>query len=780
MKLFTNKFHHQVSQHGFSLMEVLIGIAIFAIGMLALASLQGALTRSTAEAKVRTTAVNVAEQIIEGQRGFAQVLGGGFSFASIVDVPVGAPITVIQLFDGTVTRYEPGDTVPTGVDGITYTVTQDVTDYYYDLATDAFTETVPTGAVIPDYKTVVVNVAWNDDRNYVIDEGTQTTGNLGGGFVEVSATISNISVASAIQVAEQDDKDIIAPDIVYTPGANPDIVSLQLGPTKFKESLTPEPTVYRDNLETRFDVVTYSQSAGAAIFLRREEFVAVSCECTLYDEDESNQGKTPAIWAGDEYTEPELVTKDYGVPIPNVSQSSLCDTCCRDHHDGGGSALYDPSRPLDEYSGYDSSLPDEYSGGDHNHYFIRGGSWSVAGDGDDYIEACRFIRKDGFFRLTQDFRLEGLNTFQADYLITEDQVDDYSTYVTGEVYVKADLTTYVPLAILLDDGYQLHASAPKIETAPRTASPATTVATGDLTFGYASLPTATNADFQQLRSRSLYIDNLSSDLRAVITCIENESDPILAMGCESGDVKLDRTGSTNILELIPFFEVQTTFLNDWQKENVGGREFELTNEPVTTSDANGPTHSRGLVINDTSDGPDMVHTIVNRGVTGLTSSDPISEFNVNNVLPTPATGWAPGDVEVITGGVSPTLNGRVITGTLSSEIGSVKAANVTITATNATCNYITSSGLFTCFIPTSTNTPTITLSGFDKPPKTIYLCSSHQFGTPAELPVDRPDLSRDPEDVILTNASDAPAEPYSLWLTEDACPSAPCVGLACG
>ncbi len=112
----------------------------------------------------------------------------------------------------------------------------------------------------------MVTVAWDDDRNFVIDENTQTTDNLGGGFVEVSATISSISIVTAVQVAEEDNNDIIAPDVSYTPGENPDIVSLALGPTKFKESLTPEPKVYRDNLETRFDVITYSQSGSGCAF----------------------------------------------------------------------------------------------------------------------------------------------------------------------------------------------------------------------------------------------------------------------------------------------------------------------------------------------------------------------------------------------------------------------------------------------------------------------------------------------------------------------------------
>ncbi len=753
MKHFRDEFRYQAIQRGFSLMEVLIGIAIFAIGMLALASLQGALTRSTAEAKVRTTAVNIAERIIEGQRGFALVSAGAgtFSFADIVDVPIDSAI----IFDSEMTR-DPGSVV-----GVEYTVTQDVTDYYYDLADDvdpdknAFTTEAPIDANIADYKTVLVTVAWNDNREFVIDEGRQTTGNLGGGSIQVSATISNVSVAAALKVSEEEDGDIIAPDIVYTPGLNPDIISLDLGGQKFKESLTPEPKVYRDNTETRFDVVTYSQSAGGeAFFLRREEFVATTCDCTLHDADVSNQGMSPAIWAGDEYTEPVLVTKAYGTPAgTNNSQSSLCGACCRDHHDSDG-ALYDPSRP------------------NHNHYYKRSGSFVVANSGDDYVEACRFVRKDGFFRLTQDFRLEGLNTFPEDYLINTDQVADYSTYVTEEVYIKDDLTTYVPAAIFLKDGYQLDSNPPTVETAPRTASGS--LVDGDLTLGYTNLPTSTGAAFQQLRSRSIYIDNLSSDLRGVINCIEEKTPEQLIADpgiCDQGDVKLDKTGSANILELIPFFEIQTTFLNDWHKKG-GGREFTLTNQTVTSSDANGPTHSRGKAENPT-DGSDMSQTYVNRGVTGVTSSDPIDP--INNVLPL-GSGWPPGDIEVIVGVSSTPLDGRVITGTLSSEVPGLKAANVRISATNAICNYITTSGLFTCFIPTSPtgNTVTLTVSGFDKPPKAIYLCSSHQFGSPAELPVDRPEIYRDPKDVDLTNAvgePHVPVGPYELWLTEDACPA---------
>ena len=139
-------------QLGFSLMEVLVGIAVFAIGMLALASMQGALTRSTAEAKVRTEAVNLAEAFIEGQRGFVQLTStvGEAAYADIVDT-----------------------TQTVTINNVSYTLTQDVTDYFYDLATDSFTTTAPVGFTIPNHKTIEVTVSWADDRNFVVNEGNE-------------------------------------------------------------------------------------------------------------------------------------------------------------------------------------------------------------------------------------------------------------------------------------------------------------------------------------------------------------------------------------------------------------------------------------------------------------------------------------------------------------------------------------------------------------------------------------------------------------------------------
>ena len=60
---------------GMTLLDVLLAIVIFVVGMLALAALQGNLTRSSTDASVRTMATNLAEELIEGMRTIADLVG---------------------------------------------------------------------------------------------------------------------------------------------------------------------------------------------------------------------------------------------------------------------------------------------------------------------------------------------------------------------------------------------------------------------------------------------------------------------------------------------------------------------------------------------------------------------------------------------------------------------------------------------------------------------------------------------------------------------------------
>ena len=248
------------ASRGFNILEVVVGIAIFAIGILALAHLQGSLARSSGDANARTVAVNLAEETIERMRAFSQVTSDGDNDA----------------FNDIVTNTE---IKPVG--GVDFTVATVVTDYYYQSGTDNFTTEQPTGVVNPDMKLVELTVSW-DGGEFMTGDGT--TRSLGSGSFQMSDIISSITSPSGGKVVLQASAgQLYGPEVDYSPGQNPDIIPIQLGENRFKESTTPLPDVIRRDelVETKFDVVTYSQSDSGSLFLRREEFLAVSCECTL-------------------------------------------------------------------------------------------------------------------------------------------------------------------------------------------------------------------------------------------------------------------------------------------------------------------------------------------------------------------------------------------------------------------------------------------------------------------------------------------------------------------
>jgi prepilin-type N-terminal cleavage/methylation domain-containing protein len=115
---------------GYTLLEVLIGMVIFAIGMMALVQLQGNLSKSSADSNARSVATNLAEETMEAARSFSQVTGGNGvnAFNNIVTAPL----------------------LPAG--GINYSAR--VTDYYYQPpgtvnGTGTFTTTNPATRSTP-------------------------------------------------------------------------------------------------------------------------------------------------------------------------------------------------------------------------------------------------------------------------------------------------------------------------------------------------------------------------------------------------------------------------------------------------------------------------------------------------------------------------------------------------------------------------------------------------------------------------------------------------------
>jgi hypothetical protein len=627
-------------------------------------------------------AINIAEEMIEARRTFGQVTASNDvdAFNNIVSG------------NSTVTR-----------GGLEFDVAAVVTDFYYNPDTASFQNSKPHADIVnADLKRLELTVAWGGTgenvRNFQIDESSFSS-NLGTGTITLVDLISSFTTKSAGKVVLNDGSaSLYSPPVDYNPGENPDIISIQLGANKFKESTTPLPDVVRADelVETRFDVVTYSQNDEGATFLRREEFRALSCECTLQIPSAGDEGGLrPTIWDGLDYTQGEFVSKPYGLSANN-QQSDYCDLCCRDHHDGGtgseddandpGRSRYNPFRSGDDYHTSGSLL------GDHKHYNRDNVGNLVVADshGDTYVEACRMVRKDGFWRVAQDLRQEGLNAFPADFLDESSEVSTYSSYVTAAVSgYEADM-----------GGTNLYESNPPTMTAPADMDPAVVFPAS--TYENATeMSAASGVTEQQLRSRGIYIDYMSDELRTKINCLD--------LGGEGADCEVPDVGSA--LEIIPFYDVQLTWLSRWT-ETPNNNPIDVTNEAV----ADNNVHSRGVASLESGFGYSTISSSVHSGNLGLTATDPIDPWysyeEENYDMFALAVDYS----------TPPPLSGVIVSGNITSAVPGVKAADVEIEATDAQCDR-TNTG-YECVIETGANTPRLKVFNYFKQTRELYACSA--------------------------------------------------------
>jgi len=177
---------------GFSLLEIMVAIVVFAIGMLALSQFQGSLTRASADAAHKTAATHLAEQIIEQRRGFGLMA----SSASADDPPSYEDIK------GSSYNLERG--------GMTFAVTETVVDLYYNRSINGFSTTDETGGKIySDIKVLTVNVSWNPGGEgalppFRIDaDNSIGVSEMGSGQVTLSSAIqSTVAKAGAIVLTQ--------------------------------------------------------------------------------------------------------------------------------------------------------------------------------------------------------------------------------------------------------------------------------------------------------------------------------------------------------------------------------------------------------------------------------------------------------------------------------------------------------------------------------------------------------------------------------------------------
>lgn len=700
------KINRKISQFtlrhssGMTILDVLLGIVIFVVGMLALASLQGNLTRSTADANARTVGTNIAEEIIERLRTFEELRA---TATCPTDLDSIATENVYQCIVGSTT------TVPRN--GFNYSVTATVEDWYFmpdriTLTDDANDLPAGVNTDISDFKYLEIAVSWvaND---FQLNDGTDATspvGRLGSGTFTVSNIIPSIAQLGSAKIAAEDDDESGPPPVDYTPGLRPDIVAIQVDDTRFKESTTPVPDVIRTDelVETWFDVITYNTSGvDNSVYLRREEFLILSCECTLHNAPGSASGFLPTIWNGEGYTTGnvgEMVDKAYGTSANN-QQSQYCDTCCRDHHDMQGGADYETYDPSREWS--KSGGPD----GDHEHYSRSNqGVLDPVDDNGTYVEACRLVRKDGFMRVAQDFRMEGLNSFPAGYLDTLDGVEEYSDYVTAAM---TDFYANGPDVLAPPSDFSIDFPADRISSMG----------------GEDSAPTDTTLlpllglESQQMRSRGIYLDQLGPEAQAIVDCIAGNG----PAGCYVPE------GINDVREVLPFYDVQTTWLAWWVSEPAG-TPVSVTNEEVKDNNV----HSKGLAVLENPSAPPEtidITTSIKRGNTGLTVTDPITVLEETNDDAT-AEHLLFLDVSGGDDGTEPPVTGYTWSGIFVSGVNKVDASSATVTPGGST--FCSRSGTALSCATTLGLPGSLTISGYTKKQGQtnipLYVCATGAAG----------------------------------------------------
>lgn len=517
---------------GFSLIEVLIAVVVLSSGLLALAALQGSLTRSSAEAKVRSRVAAMLTARMDQLRSSPYE-----DIASSTDSCAGTPAD---------------DWVPASIcteSGLgALTATQTVQLWSSTPGGTVFTQGAPGNpGVDPEFKRVLLSATWRDSGN--------ATHSLA-----MSSDLSTLALNSSLIPSDDSGTSLATGPIVRqeTP-VEAGVIPIAIGGNQSSAASNPRPEFEgaKNNqtlVGTRFDVLTYSPATETNIVViqKRIETNVIKCACKYgaADSDFFSQipAQWPAVWTGEHYEvykpEPAAVAPGDGLDsgrdptVPDDEQSSLCIECCRDHHDTAtaGVAKYDPIRVV---VGNDA----------HEHYSAdSSGVLSMSPvpntNTSDYVEACRMTRVDGLWRTTADMYSQKFNLLETETVAGVQAETGVPTQAASDGYasfVKSYLQQY--------DG--------TVATAPTNATTlfeAVTPSLNDPTLITIAAPST--SDFRFLHARGLYVDYLEADVRAKLVEVLADTGP---------DDCLDNAPLAEcVLPYLPFTTINMTELANWR------------------------------------------------------------------------------------------------------------------------------------------------------------------------------------------------------------------------
>ncbi len=513
------------SPRGFSLLEVLIAVAVLAFGLLALTSLQASLVRNSAQAKARSVGLSVAKDRLEELRAYRTIdeYLTGITDTAPTSVTVGQTVYTVRT---TVTRYgyetDP-DNNPLTNDGRFVAVANETAD------------PAPGFVDENEFKRVSVKVGWVDasgDDQFVLLEDA-----IG------SVAPENTGKLARREPDAADRKPVI---LIQDPSIDQGVIPIAIGDGSETAATNPRPDVDTGiALQTSYDIFTFAAlldgSNNATAQSRVETFI-VGCRCDFREASNTSLAYRPTYWDGERYVAPDEASYSAQAGEARLSggdpdQSVLCGACCRDHHDPNGVAGPKFSPRLDN----------------HEHFLDNLGE---AITDDEYYEACRMIRVDGIFRVAADPYNEYTNILKT--AIASGQTEPFTSPSPDE----AAAGEYVDFVI---DYLETQAEQPDPNA--------------QLTQAVADQMAATNLldeDPQEveignerwMHARGLYIDYLEED--ALDAIAESDDDCNL-------------TPTQCLLRVLPFTSINLTELSSWTPAVAQGQPVYVANNDFTGS-----------------------------------------------------------------------------------------------------------------------------------------------------------------------------------------------------
>lgn len=522
---------------GFSLIEVLVAVVILATGLLALAALQGALARNSADAKARTAVMAALTSRMTEIRQNPPLAGQTWTMADtspdadwVDDAAAQAGGSNLQIVE-TIAAYR-------------WNATNYVTTNVANPAS-AFTRATlaATWKGADGDKSLTLT---SDFSGAIYGDGT--------GYPIIDPTGS----ASKRPVVRQSDPELEAGVIPIAYGSGD--ASRSTAASNPKPILIGSTTV----VGTQFDVLTYVPEAGknTAIIRRRIDTNLVKCRCStgLSAKDRysvSGEAQWPTVWDGDKYAtyqpankaappaEALLAGEDPAFAGKNRAQSDLCTECCRDRIDTADMAVkFGPEGETQRYN--------------------LDGTDLVASSSGNFVAACRVIGNEGIYKTASDMYLRQFGLLET----TSDPAGsaDPKKFAKSGVPPKAASTNYGNFVKAYLGGY--------LPTPPGSGAAPTTAAEAQLAFDdftptlnnpvKVEIPAIGASDERFLHARGLYIDHLEAGARTRIG-------KVLA-GCATLDCLLPHLAFTTI----NLTELARWSTSDGSKDGTGGTKLNVT------------------------------------------------------------------------------------------------------------------------------------------------------------------------------------------------------------